>query len=377
MKILIAGDMSLQDRAAKQAWNSASLISAFADIPSLAAQNDYAIVNLESPITENVKPIVKDGPTLKNNVAVFEVVNYCSFGIVTLANNHLKDYGCQGVLDTIQSCQKNELLTVGAGANLTEARKPLILRKDRLSIGILNVCEHEFSIATNVSAGAAPLELTNLFYDIKELHNQVDKVIVIVHGGCEHYQLPTPRMKREYRLIVDFGADVVVNHHQHCYSGYEIYNGKPIFYGLGNFFFDNPSKRNDKWNEGLLLKLEITKEDTRFELIPYNQCDADPVIKIREYNEVKEKIEELNSIIADDKILSDCFDHLVASKKPLCPFLPYGNHYLRALYNRGLLPSFMRDLRKVKIKNAVSCESHREVLLHSFERLLNNEQLLN
>ena len=151
-------------------------------------------------------------------------------------------------------------MTVGAGANLPEARKPLVLMKDGLSIGILNVCEHESSIVTDESAGAAPIELAYLYYDIKKMRRVVDKVIIIIHGGCEHYQLPTPRMKRDYHLIADFGADVIVNHQQHCYSGYEIYNGKPIFYGLGNFYFDNPCKRNDKWNEGLLLQMEISKE---------------------------------------------------------------------------------------------------------------------
>ena len=212
-----------------------------------------------------------------------------------------------------------------------------------------------------------------MFYDIKDLHKEVDKVIVIIHGGCEHYQLPTPRMKRDYHLIVDFGADVIVNHHQHCYSGYEIYNGKPIFYGLGNFFFDNPRKRHDKWNEGLLLSLDISKDDTRFELIPYNQCDDEPVIKIKEYDAVKEKIEELNSIIADNKLLNEQFDKLVALKKPLYPLLPYGNHYLRALYARGYLPDGMTAKRKVMIENAISCETHREVLLRYFDNMLQHE----
>ena len=235
------------------------------------------------------------------------------------------------------------------------------------------MCEHESSVATASAAGAAPLELANLFYDIRALRKEVDKVIVIIHGGCEHYQLPTLRMKRDYHLIADFGADVIVNHHQHCYSGYEVYNGTPIFYGLGNFFFDNPKKRKDKWNEGLLLKLDVQKDEIRFELIPYSQCDEAPVIKIREYGDVKVKIEELNAIIADDNLLNEHFDRLVASKRPLYPLLPYGNHYLRALYNRGLLPDCMSARRKVKIENAISCETHREVLLRYFENVLQHE----
>ena len=373
MKILIAGDLSLQDRAAKLSWDSAGLESAFIGLPSYTQKCDYSIVNLESPITESTKSILKDGPSLKNREAIFDVMRYCGFSIVSLANNHLKDFGSQGVLDTIKACQQHNLISIGAGENVLEARKPLILKNEDFSIGILNVCEHESSIATETTAGAAPLDLTNLFYDIKELHKEVDRVIVIIHGGCEHYQLPTPRMKKEYRLLIDYGADVIVNHHQHCYSGYEMYSGRPIFYGLGNFFFDNPRKRHDMWNEGLLLKLDITKDNTSFKLIPYNQCDDDPVIKIREYNEVQNTINELNAIIAEDKLLNEHFNQLVTAKKSLYPFLPYGNHYLRALYNIGLLPDFMSRKRKVLIENAISCETHREVLLKYFENKLKHE----
>lgn len=371
MSIVIAGDFSLQGRLAK--CHDKDVLRYVMGGAICCKATDYSIVNFESPITSNSKKLLKDGPTLKNPVESLSVLRDLGFNVVTLANNHLKDYGCQGVLDTLHSCRENGLFTVGAGENQLEARKPLVLKKDGLSVGILNVCEHESSIATDSSAGAAPLELGNLFYDLKELRKEVDKVMVIIHGGCEHYQLPTPRMKRDYHLIVDFGADIIVNHHQHCYSGYEIYNGKPIFYGLGNFFFDNPRKRHDKWNEGLLLKLDVSKDDIHYELIPYNQCDNDPVIKIREYDDVKAEIEELSSIIADDKQLNERFDQLVASKKPLYPLLPYGNHYLRALYARGYLPDGMTTKRKVKIENSISCETHREVLLRFFNNMLQHE----
>ena len=174
-------------------------------------------------------------------------------------------------------------------------------------------------------------------------------------------------MKREYHLLVDYGADLIVNHHQHCFSGFEEYNGTPIFYGLGNFYFDNPNMRNDKWNEGLLLQVELKKNSINYNLIPYWQCRTEPVIAIRDYNEVNGTIEQLNAIIKDDKLLNEHFNRLLKTKKPLYPFLPYGNHYLRALYSRGLLPDFMSYKRKSKILNAVRCETHREIILSYFE----------
>lgn len=373
MKILIAGDLSLQDRAFRRNWNIEQLSNSFSEVSCILKDSDFSIVNLESPITECSCPILKDGPNLKNSPVLNDILDYLGFKAVSLANNHLKDYGSQGVIDTIDFCLNHGIFYVGAGSNLVEARKPLIVNNNGFLIGFLNVCEHESSIATSSSAGSNPLDISYLYYDIAKLRQQVDKVIVIIHGGREHYQLPTPRMKRDYRLIADFGADVIVNHHQHCFSGYEIYNGKPIFYGLGNFFFDNPRKRNDKWNYGLMLKLNLDNDNTDFELIPYEQCNAEPVISIRDFSIVKDEIESLNTLIADNRKLEDAFEKLVDSTKPLYPFLPYGNHYLRALYNRGYLPDCISLTNKAKIYNAISCETHREVLLSYLKKLLHNE----
>lgn len=373
MRILIAGDLSLQNRAARCPWNKQQIEKAFAGVRQKVSECDYAVVNLESPITDSIKSILKDGPTLSNSSSALDIIKYCGFRAVTLANNHLKDYGHKGVLDTIRNCEGCGLEIVGAGRNALAARNCIVVKTKNLSVGIINVCEHESSIATRTSAGANPLDFPNLFDDITELRRKVDKVVVIVHGGREHFQLPTPRMKREYHLVADLGADVIVNHHQHCYSGYEIYKGKPIFYGLGNFFFDNPSKRNDKWNKGILLELNLSLDKSVFELIPFEQCNNEPVINIHKYKTIEDDIVKLNSVIADEVKLEDAFDKMVKYTKPLYPFLPYGNHYLRAFYNRGLLPDFITKENKAIIENAVSCETLREILLHYLNKNLHNE----
>ncbi len=367
MRLLIAGDLTIQDRAAKINWDSAALQRSFGEVKGIIERCDHALVNLESPITENSEPYLKDGPTLKNPYEVFDVVRYCGFDTLTLANNHLKDYGCQGVIDTIAFSKQAGLNVVGAGIDIAEARKPLILDEDNcFKVGIINVCEHESSIAS-VEAGANPLDLGNLFYDILDLKNKVDRVIVVIHGGREHYQFPTPRMKKAYHLIADYGADVVVNHHQHCYSGFELYKGKPIFYGLGNFFFDRSSKRNDKWNEGLLLQLDLTKDNVDFRLVPYKQCNGEPVIKCIYYDDIKCSIEELNMIIESDNKLENEFLRLVSSSKPLWPFIPLKAKPFRALYVRGFLPEMLSKKAKVVMRNAISCETHREVLMKFFD----------
>jgi poly-gamma-glutamate synthesis protein (capsule biosynthesis protein) len=82
--------------------------------------------------------------------------------------------------------------------------------------------------------------------------------ILIVHGGHETFEYPRPRMKKLYRYFIDVGVDVVIGHHTHCFSGHEIYKGKPIFYSLGNFVFDqNWSK---KTSVGEVIVLVVNKE---------------------------------------------------------------------------------------------------------------------
>ena len=143
MKLIIAGDLTLQDRAASKTWNEQELEASFADVRNLTKDCDYAIVNLESPVTDCTTPIIKDGPTLKNPAKVFDIMRNCGFGIATLANNHLKDYGCQGVMDTIHRCKGHNIVPLGAGSRLEVARKPLILSE---SSGLLGEAVRELNM---------------------------------------------------------------------------------------------------------------------------------------------------------------------------------------------------------------------------------------
>src|SRR5690606_16683331 len=102
-----------------------------------------------------------------------------------------------------------------------------------------------------------------------------DKVIVIVHGGHEYYNLPSPRMVKQYRFYAENGADLVVGHHTHCISGHETYNGVPIFYSLGNFLFTKPS-RHQSWYNGLVLEIFVDKfQDIDVKIHPVRQRKDD------------------------------------------------------------------------------------------------------
>ena len=375
-RVLIAGDFCPVSRVENflEEKNYALL---FKDVRDIIQSVDYAVVNLECPIViQPASPIVKCGPNLSCGSSILEAIRYIGFNMLTLANNHILDYGENGLQNTITECKKYGLDWVGVGTNINDAQKIFYKNINGYNFAFINICEHEYSIASQFQGGANPLDPLQNFYHIKEAKQESDYVIVIVHGGHEHYQLPSVRIKKTYRFFVDAGADVFVNHHQHCYSGYEIYQGKPIFYGIGNFCFDNPQKCNDIWNEGYMVLLNFDRTNISFELHPYQQCNEIVGVHLlsqERRNFFDNNILELNSIIQNDRLLYDTYMAYVQSrdKSIMSVFEPYNSRILRAIYNRFWLPSFLGNNRLKIISNLIFCESHLDVLRSLLYKKLN------
>lgn len=209
---------------------------------------------------------------------------------------------------------------------------------------------------------------------LKKQKKKADFILVIVHGGHEHYQLPSIRMQETYRFFIDAGADCVINGHQHCYSGYELYKGKPIFYGLGNFCFDRPGKENDIWNEGYMVMLEIKCEKISFKLIPYQQCnDKMGVYLIKDLNLFEDNIQRLNSIIANKQKFKVELDKYYCQTSPsyLNQYLSYHNRLLDILCRIGVFPAKTNTKKIPQILNSIQCESHREKLTFALSQKRN------
>lgn len=372
MNILVVGDFVPQYRV-RDAILQGDFNAMFDDVHSIISEADFSIVNLEAPIrAEGSSKIDKNGPNLYCPNETINSLKSIGFNVATLANNHLKDYGEKSVLKTIESLETNKIITIGAGNDIDSASKIKYFEKDNCRIGIINCCEHEYSIATESSPGANPLNPVSHYYSIQDAKKNADFVVVIVHGGIEGYNLPTPKMQENFRFFIDSGADVVINHHQHCYSGYEIYKEKPIFYGLGNFCFDWPKKSNNLWCTGYMVKLNFD-EQLSFKLYPYEQCNKESIIRLLnniEQSEFEQNINYLNNIISSPILLNTEYkkylDKTYRSFKAL--FSPYSNKYLCALYTRNLLPGFMSKKKWLAIKNKIECESHYDRLIDMINR---------
>lgn len=368
ISIFIAGDVVPRHRTVRL-FKEKQTEYLFNDLIPIIREADISVVNFEAPIIENKEtPIKKSGPCLFTTKETMEVLKEVGFNTVTLANNHFRDQGQQGVEQTIKTAQSLNMDYVGGGISLEESRKILYKKANDKTIAIINVCENEFSIATNQYGGSNPLDIISVYEDIIEARKNSDYVILITHGGVEHYQYPTLRMKRTYRYFIDIGADAVINHHQHCFSGYEIYNEKPIFYGLGNFCFDWKGKKNCIWNQGYAIKLNLER-NIDFELIPYVQCNEEPRLKKLNTNEYSHKIESINQTIRDDQTLEMNFDLYVKSveKDFLYRLYSYDNRYIAALYRRGYIKDLFAKTKIYPIKNLLCCESHKDVLERIFQ----------
>lgn len=371
MHILVAGDYCPHGRVNKL-LECDQYDTVFGDIIALTKDSDYSILNLECPVVEHeAKPIDKCGPNLKCTTKAVNALKWAGFDCVTLANNHFYDYGEVGVKDTLEALKSNKIDFVGGGKNLSEASSILYVVIGQEVLSVINCCEHEFSIANENTGGSNPLNPIQQYYSIQAAKKKAKYVIVIVHGGFEHYQLPSHRMKETYRFFVDAGADVVINHHQHCYSGFEVYNGKPIFYGLGNFCFDWEGKRNGKWNEGFMVKLDFSY-GVKFDMIPYLQGNAEPGVKVLSERAVfEENIGKLNSIISDDMALEKVNNEYLRkcmSGYIFC-FEPLYNKLTEGLVNKGILPSFIRRRRSALI-DYITNESHIEKVVMTIKEAL-------
>lgn len=340
----------------------------FKEMKPFVTKADFSIVNLEAPVVkEKPTPIKKSGPCLSTTPSTVEILKKAGFSIFTLANNHFFDQGQKGVDTTIDVCNHLNVKVVGGGKTYRQAREPLLLEHEGKCVAIINACEHEYSIADSEHGGSNPLDLINMQEDIAHVRGEANYVVLILHGGKEQYPYPTPRMKRWFRHFVDLGADVVINHHQHCINGYEVYKDKPIFYGLGNFYFPWWPARPESWKYGYAVWLTLDKKNG-FELIPYKQTVE--AISLRDQEEFNKEIALLNLPIADDFLLQQKFDEKLIEKERdlksmMLPSFLRGRLFSK-LIKRGVFGKLYKRKHVYSLKNHMTCESHHE----SLQRLL-------
>ncbi len=377
IEVLIAGDYCPIGRHKNLVQNS-NFDHLFGETIEIIKGVDYSVVNLECPVTKSNSPILKTGPNLKiDDTKVIKGLKYAGFDLITLANNHIRDFGNQGVMDTIDNISDLDMDHVGAGMNKHHASKPALVTIKNKSIGFLNIAENEFCAATDTNPGAYTVDLIDNYQKIKQAKELCDYLILVYHGGREHFQLPTPGLRKRLKFYCDIGVDGIIVHHPHCFSGYEFYKGKPIVYTIGNFLFDYKTKyQTGTWTEGLLCKLSFGKK-IEIELVPFYQGRYEnPKITLMrgvDKERALEKIDSLSSILESEELyIQHWKTYLKTQKKRYLSNLFYKNKYVREVFARGYLPILFgnRDFVKLNL-NMNRCETHSEIMVEILKDQIN------
>jgi poly-gamma-glutamate synthesis protein (capsule biosynthesis protein) len=216
------------------------------------------------------------------------------FDVMSVATNHIKDCGlmqswCEETFfDTLGHIRRVGILPVGAGANLAEAMQPVVVTVNGVRFAFVSLGDSKLSetvFAAEDHPGIARLTEENMRQALANAQEMADVVIALPHWGSEDILLPNWIQRAQAQYIVDAGADLVVGNHTHVVQAYQVVDGIQVFYGLGNFVFDQGLRDH---RQGVILKVQF--EGTRFlgfELIP-THVDPDGRVHIADTEEASE-----------------------------------------------------------------------------------------
>jgi poly-gamma-glutamate synthesis protein (capsule biosynthesis protein) len=244
-RLLAVGDVMLSGTA-ERVYGIRGYGHAFQDrtLANLIARSDAAFCNLEHPVTLSRDRNLDKQYTFRGTLESLRAVRDAGFDLVSLANNHIMDYGAQGLADTLRHCRKNRIVCAGAGPDMASAFSPGIFTHKGIRYGLLaySMTLPESSWAAPERPGTAHPDIARMELDIRSVRPDVDILIVSFHWGAELMAEPKRYQTGFARYAVRCGADAVLGHHPHVLQPIEIYRGRPVFYSLGNFAFGSLSE---------------------------------------------------------------------------------------------------------------------------------------
>lgn len=325
-----------------------SIISVSEELKKRINSCDFKVCNFEVPLKP--KSINKSESYFYQNDDAPTFLENLGFNLFSFSNNHVFDYGEEGYLKTIYAF-KNKPFGAGTYQEVTQVK---IVEKNNIKIGFLPLCyAARFGVFNDVfnndGLGCAWIDDPKINHLIIEAKKNIDFLIILPHDGIEYINVPIPETITRYRDFIDYGADAIIATHPHLPQGWEEYKGKPIFYSLGNFFFNSktPEYRATNrpyWYNGLCVILNIENREISYEIInTINRDNLEIMIDNTDY--IKEHNELLCRYLRDKEL-----------------YFQYLNKELLALANNQELPiissyiqktnlfSFIKNISKIIIK---------------------------
>lgn len=356
------------------AFDSGNENSVFNEIINLLSDADFVIANLEAPATSTKNKLKKNSINLRTEVSDLELLKKAGINGLSLANNHILDYGIKGLEDTFKACEKYNLFYYGAG-DIFQAAEPFYIQLENKKIGILAFAEHEFNSAVDYGKGANLWDDLSSIATIKKAKENCDYLIVQYHGGIEDYIYPSPYLQKKCRFMCDAGADFVTCQHSHCIGTKETYNNSEILYGQGNTIFGF-EENNPLWNQGLIVKITLA-DIVNITYIPITSSyEGERLLGQDESEEILKKFTENSQNISNAKFIHEKWNEFCESKK---------NHYLPMLFSWNRLFNKLNRIftgkpidflttknARMNSMNLIRCDAHREVLKTILENNFNH-----
>ena len=338
---------------------------------------NISVANFEAPIvTTDSSKFPKAGPSLKQSQKSVEILAKSGFNLLSLANNHIYDYGESALKKTIHEIKKNKITTIGAGLSFEECYSFEICNKNEIKIGFLAAAENGFGCLDEKEkkSGYAWLFHPKFEDNISKLKKKVDYIIAILHAGLEDINIPIKEWRERYKRLCNLGVNIIIGHHPHVPQGYEKYNDSLIFYSLGNFYFD--SFENDD-SYSVLLKLQ--KKKINFEIIYHKKIEGK--LKKVDKEQVNFSIDDLNNLLKNnylkynDKVCLDMFDKYFFNYYKIA-MNQVANDYsywqkIKHLLKRILLKNRGKKQRNLFLLHNLKIESQRYVSQRALELKIN------
>lgn len=236
------------------------------------ARADYRVVNVEAVLhadPQALAPVYKEGPNLRGPVAAVADLRALGTDLGLLANNHVYDFGADGLRATADLLAEAGIATCGHGEGQEDAYDGHVVKINDVEIAFVNFQEGEEGPNTERAPEVAGWDLRRIEDSIRAHRRAGRTVIALPHADREFLPCPAPYIQKTYRALVTAGASLVIAHHPHVPRGMEIHRGCPILYSLGNFAFwqDHPGLFRKL---GLLAEVAVSAEgETGLRLLPY------------------------------------------------------------------------------------------------------------
>ena len=258
--LLFAGDMML-DRGVESSVmkNFNGDFATLFENMEILKEADITFANLEGPASLKGTDS-KNLYSFRMAPTIIPALKGAGIGIVSVANNHMGDWGKEAFTDTLDTLEENEIFYVGGGQTRIEAEDPVIIEKYNIKLGFLGFSDvgPDWLKATDAQAGILSAKNPRLVEIINNASNKVDYLIVSFHFGDEYKTVHNQRQEYLAKLAIDSGAKIVIGHHPHVIQDTEVYKNGYIAYSLGNFIFDQGFSENTM--KGMLLEMKLGRD---------------------------------------------------------------------------------------------------------------------